>query len=117
MAFLSNIGKSGDVAERSPAVISANLKEDMLLHKKMVVLNRSEHSMVHQIQVDQKVLYKRFQAKLIRSRLANARLLGQRELQRELRAKNLGGLNTDIVGQCDEDYGFLKLLEKLSQFH
>ena len=112
MAFLSNIGKSGDVAERSPAVISANLKEDMLLHKKMVVLNRSEHSMVHQIQVDQKVLYKRFQAKLIRSRLANARLLGQRELQRELRAKNLGGLNTDIVGQCDEDYGFLKLLEK-----
>lgn len=112
MAFLSNIGKSGDVAERSPVVISANLKEDMLLQKKMVVLNRSERSVVHQIRVDQKVLYKRFQAKLIRSKLAQARLMGQRDIQKELRSKNLGGLNTDIAGNSEEDYGFLKMLKQ-----
>lgn len=112
MAFLSNIGKTGDVAERSPAVISANLKEDMLLQKKLVVLNRSERSVVHQLKVDQKVLYKRFQAKLIRSKLASARLMGQRDVMRELRASSLGGLNTDIAGNSEEDYTFLKMLEQ-----
>lgn len=112
MAFLSNIGKTGDVAERSPAVISANLKEDMLLQKKLVVLNRSERSVVHQLKVDQKVLYKRFQAKLIRSKLANARLMGQRDVMKELRASSLGGLNTDIAGNSEEDYTFLKMLKQ-----
>ncbi|KAH3847967.1 uncharacterized protein LOC127873763 [Dreissena polymorpha] len=110
-AFLSSSAKSGDVAERSPAVISANLKEDMLLQKKMVVLNRSERSVVHQIKVDQKVLYKRFQARLVRSKLAHARLLGQRELERELRARNLGGLNTNIAGTSEEEFLFLEKLE------
>ncbi|KAL4229899.1 hypothetical protein ACF0H5_010290 [Mactra antiquata] len=111
-AFLANISKSGDVAERSPAVISANLKEDMLLQKKLVVLNRSEQSIVHQIKVDQKVMYRRFQAKLSCSKLAYARLMGQRQLQRQLREKNIGRLNTDIVGNTDEDFAFLDKLEQ-----
>lgn len=111
-AFLANIGKSGDVAERSPAVISANLKEDILLQKKLVVLNRSERSVVHQVKVDQKVMYRRFQAKLTCSKLAHARLMGQRQLQRQLRAKNIGKLNTDIVGNTDEDFAFLDKLEQ-----
>ncbi|XP_045187289.2 uncharacterized protein LOC123545076 [Mercenaria mercenaria] len=110
--FLVGVGKAGDVAERSPAVISANLKEDMLLQKKLVILNRSERSVVHQIKVDQKVMYKRFQARLTCSKLAHARLMGQRELQMQLRAKTLGTLNTDIAGNSDEDYAFLVKLEQ-----
>jgi len=104
--------KSGDVAERSPAVISANLKEGMILNRKLVVLNRSERAVVHQIKVDQKVLYKRFQARITRSKLAHARLLGQRDVQRELRSKNLGDLNTNIVGASEEDYLFLEKLQQ-----
>ena len=50
--------KSGDVAERSPAVFSANLKEDILLEKQVHVLNRSERSVVHRIKVEQKVMYR-----------------------------------------------------------
>lgn len=110
--FLVGIGKAGDVAERSPAVISANLKEDMLLQKKLVVINRSERSVIHQIKVDQKVMYKRFQARLTCSKLAHARLMGQRELQMQLRAKTLGTLDTDIAGNSDEDYAFLEKLEQ-----
>ncbi|WAR19018.1 hypothetical protein MAR_000856 [Mya arenaria] len=109
---MTSVGKSGDVAERSPSVISANLKEGMLLRKKLIVLDRSERAIVHQIKVDQKVLYKRFQARLTRSRLAHARLLGQRDVQRELRSKNLGDLNTNIVAVSEEDYLFLEKLEQ-----
>ena len=73
--FLVGIGKAGEVAERSPAVISANLKEDMLMRKKVMVLDRSERSVVHQIKVDQKVLSKRFQSRLVRSQLTFARII------------------------------------------
>lgn len=103
--------KMGDAAERSPTVYYANLKEDMLLKKKLHVLNRSEKSFVHRIRIDQKVLYKRFQNKLHRSKLAEARMWGNKELERELRAKNLHGLNSQN-GDSEEDYDFLKKLEK-----
>ena len=109
--FLVGIGKAGEVAERSPAVISANLKEEMLLQKKRMVLDRSARNLIHQIKVDQKVVYKNFQSRLIRSKLAFARLMGQKDIEKELRAKNLGGLNTDIVGSAEEEYSFLDKLE------
>ena len=57
-AAVAKSSKAGDVAERSPTVISANLKEDILLEKQLHVLNRSERSVVHRIKVDQKVMYR-----------------------------------------------------------
>lgn len=110
--FLVGVGKAGDVAERSPAVISANLKENMFLQKKLVVLKRSERSIVHQIRVDQKVMYTRFQARLACSKLAHARLMGQKALETQLREKSIGGLNTAIAGNADEDYAFIAKLEQ-----
>lgn len=68
-------------------------------------------SFVHRIRIDQKVLYKRFQNKLHRSKLAEARMWGNKEQERELRAKNLHGLNSQN-GDSEEDYDFLKKLEK-----
>ena len=58
MPVNSKASKCGDVAERSPVVLSANLKEDILLETKVNVLNRSERSLVHRIKVDQKVMYR-----------------------------------------------------------
>ncbi|KAK3606397.1 hypothetical protein CHS0354_042042 [Potamilus streckersoni] len=105
------VGKLGGVAERSPVVYSANLKEDMLLKKKLHVLNRSEKGVIHRIKVEQKVIFRRFQNKLFRSKLSYAKLLGNKEEGRTLRHKSIGGLNSSCL-DSEEDYGFLEKLER-----
>ena len=45
----------------------------------------------------------------MRSKLAMARIMGNKATEKELRSKNFGGLHTDIV--AEEDYGFLAKLE------
>ncbi|XP_069131242.1 uncharacterized protein [Argopecten irradians] len=102
--------KVGEPAEKSPAVHYANWKEDMLLLKQMHVLNRSERNVVHRIKIDQKVLFKRFQGKLHRSQLTKARLNGDKDLERELRASKFHGLNVDIVN-TEKDFEFLEQLK------
>ena len=101
--------KLGEAGEKSPSVHYANWKEDILLQKQLHVLNRSEKSIVHRIKIDQKVLFKRFQDKLLRSKLSQARLWGDKEKERELRARNLQGLNTELGGE-EKDYDFLRKL-------
>lgn len=95
--------KTGENAEKSPSVHYANWKETILLKKQMHVLERSEKNVIHRIKIDQKVLFKRFQDKLYRSKLCEARMHGNKEIERELRAKNLHGLNTDF-GSVEKDY-------------
>ncbi|XP_061164802.1 uncharacterized protein LOC133173783 [Saccostrea echinata] len=102
--------KAGDNAEKSPSVHYANWKEDILLKKQLHVLERSEKNVIHRIKIDQKVLFKRFQDKLYRSKLCEARLHGNKETERELRAKQLHGLNTDF-GSAEKDYEFLTKLQ------
>ncbi|XP_060066672.1 uncharacterized protein LOC132546956 [Ylistrum balloti] len=105
--------KVGEPAEKSPAVHYANWKEDMLLLRQMHVLNRSERNVVHRIKIDQKVLYKRFQGKLHRSQLTKARLTGDKDLERKLRASKFHGLNVDIVN-TEKDFEFLDQLKTRS---
>lgn len=102
--------KTGENAEKSPSVHYANWKENILLKKQMHVLERSEKNVIHRIKIDQKVLFKRFQDKLYRSKLCEARMHGNKEVERELRAKNLHGLNTDF-GSVEKDYEFLTKLQ------
>lgn len=102
--------KTGENAEKSPSVHYANWKETILLKKQMHVLERSEKNVIHRIKIDQKVLFKRFQDKLYRSKLCEARMHGNKEIERELRAKNLHGLNTDF-GSVEKDYEFLTKLQ------
>ncbi|XP_046363191.2 uncharacterized protein LOC124139854 [Haliotis rufescens] len=97
-------------AERSPNVQSANWKEHMLLQKRLHILNRSEKGLVHRIAIDQKVMFRRFQMKLHRSKLGYAQMMGDKDRVRELRALHLHGLNTNC-GQSEGDYEFLKKLE------
>ena len=54
-------------------------------------------------------LFRQFQSRLVRSKLAMARIMGNKGLEKELRSKSLGGLHTDVV--AEEDYGFLTKLE------
>ncbi|XP_062585566.1 uncharacterized protein LOC134247232 [Saccostrea cucullata] len=102
--------KAGDTAEKSPSVHYANWKENILLKKQMHVLERSEKNVIHRIKIDQKVLFKRFQDKLYRSKLCEARLHGNKETERVLRAKHHHGLNTDF-GSAEKDYEFLTKLQ------
>lgn len=95
-------GKASDAAERSLTVHYANYKEDIVLKKNLDILNRTEKNIVHSVQIDQKILYKRFQDKLHRSKLAYARMYGDKEKERELRAKNLRSLNIN-VGDSEQD--------------
>ncbi|CAC5377826.1 unnamed protein product [Mytilus coruscus] len=103
-------GKASDAAERSLTVHYANYKEDIVLKKNLDILNRTEKNIVHRVQIDQKILYKRFQDKLHRSKLAYARMYGDKEKERELRAKNLRSLNIN-VGDSEQDYEFLKKIQ------
>lgn len=103
-------GKVAEGAERSLTVHYANYKEDIILKKNMDILNRTEKNIVHRVKIDQKILYKRFQEKLHRSKLAYARMYGDKEKERELRAKNLRSLNIN-VGDSERDYEFLKKLQ------
>ncbi|XP_048773151.2 uncharacterized protein LOC125678619 [Ostrea edulis] len=102
--------KMGENAEKSPSVHYANWKEDILLKKQLHVLERSEKNVIHRIKIDQKVLFKRFQDKLYRSKLCEARMHGNKDTEMELRARNLHGLNTDF-GSAEKDYEFLTKLQ------
>ncbi|KAK7097677.1 serine/threonine-protein kinase PRP4 homolog [Littorina saxatilis] len=103
--------RTSDAAERSQAVYFANLKEDMLLHKELHVLKRAENSLVHRIAIDQKIMFRRFQAKLRRSKIALARLWGDKDSERELRARDLHVMNSSC-GQAQDDFDFLKKLKR-----
>ena len=100
--------KPGDQAEKSPVVHYANWKENIILNKKLNILNRSEKNVVHRIKIDQKVLFKRFQGKLHRSKLAQARAWGDKDSERQLRASHRK-LNIDIIN-TEKDYEFLEKL-------
>ncbi|KAL8581009.1 hypothetical protein ACOMHN_048043 [Nucella lapillus] len=103
--------RASDAAERSPSVYFANLKADMLLQKQRQVIKRAENSLVHRIIIDQKILFRQFQAKLRRSKLARARLWGDKDAERQLRARDLHVMNTNC-GQDQYDLEFLKKLQK-----
>nr|KAG5696275.1 hypothetical protein BaRGS_019977 [Batillaria attramentaria] len=79
--------------------------------RQLHVIKRAESALVHSITIDQKILFRRFQAKLRRSKIARARLWGDKDAERELRARDLHVMNTNC-GQEQDDFEFLKKLEK-----
>ena len=83
-------------SEKSPKVFSTNWKEDLALKRNLQVLDRDENSIVNRITVDQKILLKRFQTKLGRSKMSYARATGNMELQKRLRDRTTFVLNTNI---------------------
>lgn len=110
MPVPSGVTKADDRTGNSNKVNSANWQEEVMLQKKLTSLNRTEKSVVHKIVMDQKVLYKQFQTKLLRSRIFYARLMGDKETEQELRNKTSHGLNTDSHSP-DDQCAFLKKLE------
>ncbi|XP_013402341.1 uncharacterized protein LOC106167973 [Lingula anatina] len=77
-----------NMSERSPQVQSANWKEETGLQKTLQLLNKTEKNVVNQIATEQRVIHKRFLRQLSLSRLAYARMMGDREQERALRAQN-----------------------------
>ncbi|XP_071787444.1 uncharacterized protein [Asterias amurensis] len=90
------------VGEKSQTVYSANWKLDTMLQKNLQMLDVSKHRVGHRISMDQRVVNKRFQIKLNRSKLTHARMTGNRELLRELIHRDNYTFNTSVGGQDDK---------------
>ncbi|CAH1267466.1 Hypp3751 [Branchiostoma lanceolatum] len=93
--------KKGDISERSPAVYSANQKEDMLLDRRLAMLNKMEKQVVTRITAEQRVVLNRFRIRLKRSELQYARLKGDKETEKKLRAKSGYQFNTTLTEEDD----------------
>ncbi|XP_019621588.1 PREDICTED: uncharacterized protein LOC109467905 [Branchiostoma belcheri] len=93
--------KKGDISERSPAVYSANMKEDMLLDRRLAMLNKMEKQVVTRITAEQRVVLNRFRLRLKRSELQYARLKGDKETEKKLRAKSGYQFNTTLTEEDD----------------
>ncbi|XP_022099547.1 uncharacterized protein LOC110984059 [Acanthaster planci] len=91
------------VGEKSQTVFSANWKLDAMLLKNLQMLDVSKHRVSHRISMDQRVVNKRFQTKLYRSKITHARMTNNRELLRELLHRDNYTFNTSVGGQ-DEKY-------------
>ena len=84
-------------SEKSNKLQWANMKEETLLVKQVNILERSKRVVVNTIKMEQKMLYRRFENKINQSRLAYAKLVGNREDQKDLfRNKRHPAFNTDI---------------------
>ncbi|GFO09083.1 hypothetical protein PoB_003558800 [Plakobranchus ocellatus] len=99
-------------SERSPSVHYANWKETMLLQRQLTTLTRTEKALVHGITVDQKVAFRRFQNKLQRSKIANARMWNDKETEIELRDAGMRRLHSESHLFEDTKVDFLSKLEK-----
>ncbi|KAK3782748.1 hypothetical protein RRG08_037747 [Elysia crispata] len=99
-------------SERSPSVHYANWKETMLLERQLSTLSRTEKSLVHGITVDQKVAFRRFQSKLQRSKITNARMWSDKEAEIELRDAGMRRLHIESHLLDDGKSDFLSKLEK-----
>ncbi|XP_035681840.1 uncharacterized protein LOC118419528 [Branchiostoma floridae] len=93
--------KKGDISERSPAVYSANKSEDMLLDRRLAMLNKMEKQVVTRITAEQRVVLNRFRIRLKRSELQYARLKGDKETEKRLRAKSGYQFNTTLTEEDD----------------
>ncbi|OCT95323.1 hypothetical protein XELAEV_18013010mg [Xenopus laevis] len=89
-------------AEKSSLIISFNSKEECLLKKKMLSLEAMKKQAMESMSLDQKVLYNRFLLKLRRSELAHARLVGNKELIRNLTHSMFSNFNTTLNDGTEE---------------
>lgn len=83
-------------SEKSPKVCSTNWREDVILKKNLQVLDRSQRAVVNRIMVDQKILKRRFQIKVNRSKMSYARATSNVEMQKKLRDETTFVLNTNV---------------------
>ncbi|XP_038054966.1 uncharacterized protein LOC119727176 [Patiria miniata] len=90
------------VGEKSQTVFSANWKLDAMLLKNLQMLDVSKHRVGHRISMDQRVVNKRFQTKLYRSKITHARMTNNRDLLRELIHRDNYTFNTSVGGQDDQ---------------
>lgn len=74
-----------------------------LIHYELIVSACSPH---------QQVIYRRFQVKLQRSKIANARLRGDNEIEKELRSVSMRRLHSESHLMNGGDGEFLSKLEK-----
>eukprot|EP00061_Rhincodon_typus_P003444 g20089.t1 len=65
-------------------ILSMNWKEEMLLQKRLSLLDSLKRQVADFYSLDQRVAYRRFRGKLWRSELAHARLMGRKELVERL---------------------------------
>ena len=89
-------------SEHSPAVFIANYKAGVMLKKQIQALNKTERTVCNRIKVDQKVLNNRFQKQVFITKLRNARIKQDKDLEREIFEKHNRHLNTNIGVEEDE---------------
>uniref|UniRef100_A0ACB8FIC2 Uncharacterized protein n=1 Tax=Sphaerodactylus townsendi TaxID=933632 RepID=A0ACB8FIC2_9SAUR len=70
--------------EQSQVALFCNEKEEMLLNKKLKILESLRKQAENALTLDQRIVYKRFTIKLRRSELAHARLLGNKDIVKRL---------------------------------
>ena len=99
---MSNLRVQVVESEKSPEVLQANWREQVILSRNLQVINRSRNTVVNRITVDQKIMNKRFQKKLQQSKTAYAKITGNKNLEISLRQKHTFVLNTNL-GQGEED--------------
>ena len=91
-------------SEKTAKLQMANVKETLGLKRNLSFLDRSEALVVNRIRSDQKVVYKRFQKKLLQSKVAHARVTGDKDALQELLATSDGSrMNTDIGRKATEE--------------
>jgi hypothetical protein len=99
-------------SERSASVYTANWKETVELKRTLSDLTRSKKTVEHNMYLDQKLIYKRFQTKVHQSQLFLSRLKGDREMERQLRAKTVQNFNTNCGNNEEEERKLKRILRR-----
>ncbi|XP_064636796.1 uncharacterized protein LOC135493399 [Lineus longissimus] len=99
-------------SERSSMVYTANWKETVELKRTISDLTRSKRTVEHSMYLAQKIVYKRFQTKMHQSQLFLSRLKGDREMERQLRAKTGNHFNTNCGTNEEEERKLKQMLRR-----
>lgn len=96
--------KNGD---KSQLTSSYNEKEEILLNKQLRILNSMKKQAENSIILDQRILYNRFTMKLRKSEVAHAKLIGDRELVKQLSRSLFPNLHSVMTDDSKKAIGAL----------
>ena len=98
-------------SERSAGLWMTRKKDQAILNKNLQLLDKNEKTVVNRITVSQKVVHKRFQWKVYQTKLAHARIVSDRDLERSVRKTHTMALNTNVGNDDEEEEG--NMLKKI----
>ena len=96
-------------SEKSPTVLALLWQHDLSLKRQSMMLANTHRSLTYRLTTGQKMVYKTFQKNMHQHDIAYARLMGEKDLEQELRKKSSSGYrsNTNFSEDYDDD-GLLK---------